>query len=95
MLSLRKCLLHPLQSSEDPDEFVGSVPRVRVHCNHEEKIALCTLLDKSKRLALRPSQEVRSRFAAGVFAVPKSLEIDRLILDARPAICWNVLCGGG
>lgn len=46
---------------------------------------LSTLLDESKRLALHAPERVRARFAAGVCAVPKSLEVDRLILDSRPS----------
>ena len=77
--------LHPLASSASPEEFVGSVPRVRVHCSKAKKIALFELLDKSGRLALHEPRNVRPRFAAGVFSVIKDLERDRLILDSRPA----------
>ena len=42
------------------------------------------LLDKSRRVKLFTSDQVRERFGSGVFAVLKSLEYDRLILDSRP-----------
>ena len=74
--------LHPLANSLSPEKFVGSIPRVRVHCSKAKKIALFELLDKSGRLALHESASVRPRFAAGVFSVVKDLERDRLILDS-------------
>lgn len=77
--------LHPLANSMSPEEFVGSIPRVRVHCSKAKKIALFELLDKSGRLALHEPASVRPKFAAGVFSVVKDLERDRLILDSRPA----------
>lgn len=75
----------PLSSSLPPKAYVFPIPRVQVHCSLERKIALFTLLDKSRRLALHAPNEVRLRFASGVFSVVKSLTKDRLIMDARPS----------
>ena len=77
----------PLQCALDPSSFQGKIPRVKVHCSKEKKLALFELLDKSGRLALHEPQAVRPRFAAGAFAVVKDLSKDRLILDARPGNC--------
>ena len=50
-----------------------------------------------KRLRLLREEEVDPAFAAGLFAVPKDLERDRLIMDCRPAnmreIGLNHWCG--
>ena len=75
---------HPMASSMDPGEFEGVVPKVRVHCSRTEKIKLFDLLDQSKRIRLFEPSQVREGFGSGVFAVLKSLELDRLILDSRP-----------
>ena len=45
------------------------------------------LLDQSGRLALHPLSALRPGFGAGAFAIPKSSQADRLILDCRPANC--------
>ena len=75
---------HPFEHSIDPDEFMGEVPRVRVHCSREERLKLYQLLDKSKRVKLFTEEQVRRKFGSGVLAVLKSMELDRLILDSRP-----------
>lgn len=75
----------PLQCASDPDSYVGPIPFVQVHCSKDEKIALFSLLDQSGRLALHRKENVRQRFAGGVFSVVKDGLRDRLILDARPA----------
>ena len=74
----------PFSTSLHPSEFEGKIPRVRVHCNRQERLRLFTLLDKSNRIRLFRRDQVRVQFGAGVFAVLKSLELDRLILDSRP-----------
>ncbi|CAE7517036.1 nmd3 [Symbiodinium sp. CCMP2592] len=75
---------HPMRQSLQPGEFEGSIPRVRVHCSREERLRLFKLLDQSRRIRLFPAEEVRAEFGSGVFAVLKSLELDRMILDSRP-----------
>ena len=78
----------PLRMRRDPSEWKFAIPRVRMHCKPGDKIRLFELLDKSERLSLFPAREVDGRFASGMFAVVKSEERDRLIMDSRPA---NVL----
>ena len=80
----RAIYLHPLQHSTPPESFEGRVPRVRVHCSREERLLLYQLLDRSNRIKLFSKDQVRVGFGSGVFAVLKSLEADRLILDSRP-----------
>ena len=75
---------HPMRRSLQPGEFEGPIPRVRVHCSREERLKLFRLLDQSRRIGLFPAGEVRAEFGSGVFAVLKSLELDRMILDSRP-----------
>ena len=80
----REIYEHPFDHAIDPEDFMGKIPRVRVHCTREERLKLYQLLDKSRRVKLFTSDQVRERFGSGVFAVLKSLEYDRLILDSRP-----------
>ena len=80
----QKIYEHPSDHSADPEEYMGEVPRVRVHCSREERLKLYQLLDKTRRVKLFTEDQVRHRFGSGVFAVLKSLELDRLILDSRP-----------
>ena len=80
----RAIYLHPLQHSTPPESFEGRVPRVRVHCSREERLLLYQLLDRSNRIKPFSKDQVRVGFGSGVFAVLKSLEADRLILDSRP-----------
>ncbi len=60
-------------------------PRLRVHCSKSEKIRLFELLDSTNRLAFHRGDEVTPYYGSGLFAVTKSLEKDRLILDSRGA----------
>ena len=52
--------------------------------DRKARIELLALLDQSGRLALHPADPADMLGCAGLFAVPKSLERDRLIIDARP-----------
>lgn len=76
---------NPLQLSLDPDSFSGSIPFVQVHCSRDEKMKLFSLLDSCNRLGLHRESDIRKDFASGLFSVVKSLTLDRLILDSRPA----------
>lgn len=76
---------NPLQLSLDPDSFSGSIPFVQVHCSRDEKMKLFSLLDSCNRLGLQRESDIRKNFASGLFSVVKSLSLDRLILDSRPA----------
>ena len=75
----------PLDMSLDPNAFAGQIPFVQVHCPKGKKIKLFELLDSTQRLALFTRDQIRPRFASGLFSVVKSMEKDRLILDARPS----------
>ena len=60
-------------------------PKVKILAKVEERLLLLRALADTKRLV--PGQRVRGRedYGAGLFAVVKNEEKDRLILDARPA----------
>ena len=75
----------PLQHSRDPETHSSPLPFVRVHCSPDKKLQLFNLLDSSGRLGLHAPENVRPKFASGVFAVVKDSEKDRLILDSRPS----------
>ena len=81
---------HPLKCRVQPEVFEGRVPVVKMHCSFDSKIKLFELLDSCKRLKLATRHEVDPRFASGMFAVVKSLEQDRLIMDSRPANALEV-----
>ena len=68
-----------------PDSLLQSPPRVRIHASLQEKLALLQLLNRTGRLGFRRPIEVQPGFGNGLFCVPKSLQVDRLILDGRPA----------
>ena len=74
----------PFEHALKPEEFEGPIPRVRVHCSRQERLELFKLLDQSRRIRLFTREQVRQKFGSGVFAVLKSLDADRLILDSRP-----------
>ena len=48
------------------------------------KLSLLEKLDDVGRLALLPARVTPAKFGAGAFAVPKSLDVDRFIMDSRP-----------
>ena len=66
-----------------PDE--ERVPFTQVRCGRPAAIKLLELLDGCDRLSLMPSAQVRLRLLNGLFTVPKSLDRDRMVLDARAA----------
>ena len=80
----RKVFRSPMDCSKDPACYQGAIPFVQVHCPRSQKIKLFELLDSSRRQSLHTEDEIRSRFCSGMFAVVKSLDRDRLILDSRP-----------
>jgi hypothetical protein len=75
----------PFSMMGEPNEILGAVPRVRVHADFPEKLKLLKLLNKTGRLGFRSPKEINSGFGNGLFCVPKNLNVDRLILDGRPA----------
>ena len=60
-----------------------AVPRTQVRCSRDAAVRLLEVLDKCGRLALRPREAIRDRVLNGLFAIPKDLQRDRMILDAR------------
>lgn len=75
----------PFCQGINPDSLVDKPPRVRVHASLDEKIKLLCLLNKSGRLVFRKPSEIIAHHGNGLFCVPKNLDVDRLILDGRPA----------
>ena len=69
-------------ASCDPDI---KPPRVQVSGLRKQLLQLLKNLDATGRLAIYPAEEIAMPFRAGLFSLPKSLEVDRLILDSRPA----------
>ena len=63
---------------------VESPPPVSVHGSVEERNKLYRKMAEGGRLVPVAEADVRHGLACGLFAVPKDLERDRLILDARP-----------
>ena len=74
---------------EVPPEI--SIPRVQVRTAPGKRLGLLQALDRSSRLSLIPSSEVRTPYRNGLFAVAKDEARDRLVLDARAA---NLAEGG-
>ncbi|CAE7208765.1 unnamed protein product [Symbiodinium microadriaticum] len=58
-------------------------PKARIMASQTEKLGLFKKLDESKRLRFLPASSTRKTCLNGLFAVPKSLTADRMILDAR------------
>lgn len=79
---------NPFSTMGNMDQLRSAVPHVRVHASLTEKLKLLKLLNKTGRLGFRSGKEIKQGFGNGLFCVPKSLDVDRLILDGRPA---NVL----
>ena len=78
---------HPLQCARaEPD---GPVPKVTVHATRFERNRLFKKMADGNRLVPLLCSEVREGLESGLFAVPKDLERDRLILDARPPNCME------
>ena len=75
---------HPLKDAETMIQEGVSPPRVLFHASFREKIAVLELLERSGRLGFRSIHSVYEKYGNGLFSVPKDLDVDRLILDARP-----------
>ena len=75
--------LNPLDYALGESEALVDPPRTRVLAGPGERPALLRKLDRGGRLRLLPSTLCRRRHLNGLFAIPKSLERDRLIMDAR------------
>ena len=73
----------PLDFERPPDP-TKIIPVVKVRANRAEKLQLYRALAASGRLKPVRVEASRLPFAGGMFSVPKDLERDRLVLDARP-----------
>ena len=81
----KQIYVDPLKVRTDPQNFVGRLPKLKVHCSRNEKAKLFSLLDASDRLRLHHPQQVAPDYGSGLFSVTKDLNRDRLILDSRGA----------
>ena len=73
----------PLQRVQHDPHYVP--PQVKVLASPGEKVKLYRRLMETGRLVLLSEEECSLQFGAGLFAVIKDLQKDRLILDAGPA----------
>ena len=73
----------PLKHAVSPQQIVLPLPKVRVHADEANKVALYKLLADSGRLQPVNIPQGRHGIVSGVFSVVKDLNRDRLILDAR------------
>ncbi|CAE7186827.1 RMV1 [Symbiodinium microadriaticum] len=74
---------HPFSYAIAEEALTEDPPKARVLAQHPEKLALFRKLDEGGRLRLVPASVTRKKCLNGMFAVPKNLTADRLILDAR------------
>ena len=81
----RRIYENPLKERDPITSQTPKPPHLRVHCSKQEKVKLFELLDASDRLLLAPPKLVTPAYGSGLFAVGKSLEKDRMILDSRGA----------
>lgn len=81
----RRIFLDPLATRDPITPATRKPPRLRVHCSKSEKIKLFELLDSTDRLSFHGATSVTPSYGSGLFAVTKSLEKDRMILDSRGA----------
>ena len=75
----------PLTTRMAISECPHRPPKLKVHCSKSEKIKLFDLLDSSNRLRIHLPHETTPDYGSGLFAVPKDMNRDRLILDSRGA----------
>ena len=79
----------PLERSKGVQP-VAAVPVVKVHACRSERNALFQKMARTGRLAMVDASRVVDQRCSGLFAVPKDLSRDRLILDSRPANCHEL-----
>ena len=83
---LRDLYLRPSAHSVPTREAPAAPPRVQVRASSKaEKLELLTLPDRAGRLKLSDASSVDFSKACGLFAIPKGVDSDRLIVDGRPA----------
>lgn len=59
-------------------------PMVKIHASPQERNKLFQKMARSGRLTYVSAEDARPGLLSGLFCVPKDLDRDRLILDARP-----------
>ncbi len=77
----------PLECAMPESEYLDQLPHVQVRGQRREVIKLLRALDSTGRLKIFHPSEVRHQVKSGMFAIMKSLEVDRMIMDCRPANC--------
>ena len=74
---------------EEPQRYRSAdrsqVPRVHVRAEKKELLALYRKMAKAGRLLPLPAGEVDAELTSGLFAAPKDMLRDRLIMDSRPS----------
>ncbi len=74
---------------EEPQRFRSTdrsgVPRVHVRAEKKELISLYQKMAATGRLLPLSAEDVDEELTSGLFAVPKDMRRDRLIMDSRPA----------
>jgi hypothetical protein len=73
----------PLEHCDDFLAYDGEVPKVKVYASAENRVLVYQKLAESGRLQPVLVQHKRGPFTSGLFAVPKDLTRDRMVLDAR------------
>ncbi|CAE7527916.1 unnamed protein product [Symbiodinium microadriaticum] len=82
---LRALYVDPVAASVPFAELPCDPPKVRFRARDKQaRLELLALLDASDRLVLFPADGASLQGCCGLFAVPKSSDRDRLIVDARP-----------
>eukprot|EP00438_Fugacium_kawagutii_P003517 Skav224779 [mRNA] locus=scaffold4598:69178:73705:- [translate_table: standard] len=81
----KKLYEDPWSSGIGPDDVLEPPPKVRIHADPQNKIAILRLLEATNRRGFRSREQVVEGFGSGLFCVPKDSSVDRLILDGRPA----------
>ena len=76
---------HPIETGSPGKDYELGAPVVHIRATKENKMLLLKKLRASGRLEPLNKADVRRGALSGLFAAPKSLTRDRLILDARPA----------
>ena len=77
----------PFGHAMKPEDFEGTVPKVRVHCSREERIRLYKLLDESSRIRLF----TRDAASLGLECSPSSnlWRLTGSYWTPDPTTCWR------
>ena len=84
--AMRGLYLGPSRHTVELDSVDEPPPVVKFRaCNKRARMDFLAALDSGSRLALFSGDAYDPRTACGLFAIPKNLHSDRLIVDARPS----------